>query len=129
MLTVMRGGNGGQSKVAEGTFSGKAWQDLYIKPSEGGVAVGNIYFEPCARTLWHSHSGGQLLIIVAGEGFVATEDEKVTSRTGDIIWTPPGVRHWHGATADRFVLHTAVTMGVTTWETAVSDETYSEEDH
>jgi quercetin dioxygenase-like cupin family protein len=125
----MRGGNGNQSRVADGTFTGKAWTDLYVRPSEGGVAVGNVYFEPCSRTFWHSHPGGQLLIMVAGEGFVATKDTKVTVRAGDMVWTPPGVRHWHGASSERFLLHTAVTLGVTDWEDAVSDETYLAADH
>ncbi len=129
MLTVMRGGNGFDSEVVEGTFSGKTWSDMYIRPTEGGVGVANLHFEPCARTFWHSHPGGQLLIVVAGEGFVGSETEKVTVRAGDMIWTPPGVRHWHGASPSRFLLHTAVTLGVTAWEEAVSDETYGADDH
>jgi hypothetical protein len=80
MLTVMRGGpgsgSGGRSEAAAGTFTGTAWLDVHMPPSEG-VAVGNVYFEPCSRTYWHSPRRGQLLIIVAGEGFVADENETV----------------------------------------------------
>ena len=122
MLTVVRGGEG-ESEVATGTFTGTAWRDLLLEPTDG-VAVGNVFFEPCSRTFWHSHVGGQLLIVVAGEGHVADENGVVTVRAGDMIWTPPGVRHWHGASKARYLLHTAVTVGATNWEQAVSDEDY-----
>jgi quercetin dioxygenase-like cupin family protein len=65
-----------------------------------------------------------VLIIVAGEGLVADENEAVPVRAGDMVWTPAGVRHWHGASLDRFMLHTAVTLGVTAWETSVTDDEY-----
>ena len=124
MLTVMRGGSGGPSRAAEGTFTGTVWVDVHMPPSEG-VAVGNVFFEPCSRTHWHSHGGGQLLIIVAGEGFVSDANEATAVRAGDMVWTPAGVRHWHGASLDRFMLHTAVTLGGTAWETPVTDDEYT----
>jgi quercetin dioxygenase-like cupin family protein len=68
--------------------------------------------------------GGQLLIVVAGEGHVADENGVVAVRAGDMVWTPPGVRHWHGASAGRYLIHTAITVGATNWEQAVSDEEY-----
>jgi quercetin dioxygenase-like cupin family protein len=123
MLTVMRGGSGQPSGLAEGTFTGVAWRDVLLSPSDG-VAVGNVFFAPCSRTYWHSHVGGQLLIVVAGEGYVADENETVVVRAGDMIWTPPGVRHWHGGSKDRYMIHTAVTVGDTNWEAAVSDAEY-----
>lgn len=123
MLTVVRGGSGGRSEVATGTFTGQAWRDLLMAPKDG-VAVGNVFFEPCSRTHWHSHVGGQLLIIVAGEGYVGEEAQTVTVRAGDMVWTPPGVRHWHGASNDRYLLHTAVTVGDTAWEQAVTEAEY-----
>lgn len=124
MLTVIHGETGGPSRAAAETFTGPTWLDVHMPPTDG-VAVGNVFFEPCSRTHWHSHGGGQLLIILAGEGFVATDDETIAVRAGDKIWTPPGERHWHGASPDRFLLHTAVTVGGTAWEVAVTDEEYS----
>jgi quercetin dioxygenase-like cupin family protein len=120
MLTVIRGGSGQPSGLAEGTFSGVAWRDVLMGPTDG-VAVGNVFFEPCSRTYWHSHVGGQLLIVLAGEGRVCDDSESVTVRAGDMIWTPPGVRHWHGASKDRYMIHTAVTVGDTNWQDAVTD--------
>ncbi|WP_326806781.1 cupin domain-containing protein [Streptomyces sp. NBC_01775] len=124
MLTVIRGGSGQPSGLAEGTFTGEAWRDMLMSPVDG-VAVGNVFFAPCSRTYWHSHVGGQLLMVLAGEGFVADENEAVIVRVGDMIWTPPGVRHWHGASSDRYMIHTAVTVGDTNWEGAVSDSEYA----
>jgi quercetin dioxygenase-like cupin family protein len=125
MVTVMRGGSGGHSEPAEGTFTGVAWRDLLMPPQDG-VAVGNVFFQPCSRTHWHSHVGGQLLIIVAGEGYVGDDQGTVVVRAGDMVWTPPGARHWHGASQDRYMLHTAITVGDTAWEQAVSDAEYGE---
>ena len=125
MLTVMRGGSGQPSEVATGTFTGTAWRDVGMGATDG-VAVGNVFFEPCSRTYWHSHVGGQLLVAIAGEGVVATEDETVVLRAGDSVWTPPGVRHWHGGGAGRYLLHTAVTVGDTDWQDAVTDAEYAD---
>lgn len=123
MLTVLREG-GGHSEPAGETFTGVALRDVHMPPTDG-MSVGNVFFEPCARTYWHSHSGGQLLIVVAGEGIVATEDEAVTVQTGDKVWTPPGVRHWHGATTQQFMVHTAVTVGEVSWNEPVTDDQYA----
>jgi quercetin dioxygenase-like cupin family protein len=126
MLTVIRGGSDIPSALAEGTFTGEAWRDMLMSPTDG-VAVGNNFFSPCSRTYWHSHVGGQLLIILAGEGHVADENGIITVRAGDMIWTPPGRRHWHGGSRQRYMLHTAITLGDTHWEQPVSDEEYGSE--
>ena len=107
-------------------FTGSAWADVHMAAPEDGFAVGEVFFEPCARTNWHSHPGGQLLIITAGEGFVGDEKETIAVRAGDAVWTPPNERHWHGASPNRFLLHTAVTHGVTAWEGPVSDAEYAD---
>ena len=57
-------------------------------------------FEPGARSAWHTHPGGQFLIVTSGTGWVQEEGgQKREIKPGDVIWTPPGVKHWHGATA------------------------------
>jgi quercetin dioxygenase-like cupin family protein len=123
MLTVIRGGSGRPSGRGEKTFTGEVWRDVVLAPSDG-VAIGNVFFSPCARTHWHTHEGGQILIAVAGEGFVADADGPVRVTAGDIVWTPPGVRHWHGASAGRYLLHTAITLGGTEWHEPVPDDDY-----
>ncbi len=123
MLTIIRNGTESNSEIATGTFSGTAWRDILMGPRDG-VAVGNVFFEPCSRTYWHSHTGGQLLVVIGGEVLVGDESGIEKLYVGDMVWTPPGTRHWHGASANRYGIHTAITVGGTDWETPVSDADY-----
>ena len=122
-MTVVRGGSGQPSARAEGTFTGEVWRDAVMRPGDG-PSIGNNFFAPGARTYWHSHEGGQLLIVLAGEGLVGEADGIVRVTAGDLIWTPPGVRHWHGASAERYLLHTGVTLGGAGWQEPVTDHDY-----
>ena len=86
-------------------------------------------FEPAARTAWHTHPLGQLLIVTSGRGWVQQSGgpvEEVTS--GDVVWFPPGEKHWHGATPTTAVTHVAIHErldGKTVdWLEKVSDEQY-----
>lgn len=68
-----------------------------------------VSFEPGARTAWHSHPHGQTLIITAGTGYVQDwGGPRREVREGDVIWTPPGVKHWHGATQTTAMAHLAL---------------------
>jgi quercetin dioxygenase-like cupin family protein len=124
MMTVVRGGAGQPSARAEGTFTGEVWRDVVMRPG-GAISVGNNFFAPGARTYWHTHGGGQLLIVIAGEGIVGEADGQVQVTVGDTIWTPPGVLHWHGASGERYLLHTAVSLGGAEWGEPVSDAEYA----
>ncbi len=76
----------------------------------GGATV---TFQPGARTHWHSHPLGQLLVVTKGEGWVQAEGEPVRAvKTGDVVWTAAGVKHWHGATPTSAMTHTAVAEAV-----------------
>lgn len=71
--------------------------------------IGNVTFEPGTRTHWHVHSGGQILLVLAGEGFVQFEGEAPrVIRKGDVVRIPPEVKHWHGAKADSWFSHIAL---------------------
>jgi quercetin dioxygenase-like cupin family protein len=74
----------------------------------GGVRVYDVLFPAGARTVWHTHSVDQLLVVVDGEGIVATDDDERVVHVGDVIAFPAGERHWHGATADRAMRHLAI---------------------
>jgi quercetin dioxygenase-like cupin family protein len=124
MITVVRAQKTEPSGRAGGTFTGEAWRDT-ILPRQDGVAMADVFFSPGARTYWHAHHGGQILMIRAGEGFVGDDDGVVRVSAGDTIWTPPGVRHWHGATPDRFMVHTAVSISGVDWFDAVPEEIYA----
>ena len=126
MITVVRAGEPQPSRRAEGTFTGEAWVDT-ILPRHDGVAMADVFFAPGARTYWHAHEGGQILMVRAGEGFVGGDDGVVRVTAGDTIWTPPGVRHWHGAAPGRFMVHTAVSLAGVEWFGPVLDEDYSSE--
>jgi quercetin dioxygenase-like cupin family protein len=124
MITVVRANAQEPSARAAGTFTGEVWRDTVL-PRQDGVGIANVFFAPGARTHWHSHEGGQILIVLAGEGFVGDKDGVVRVSVGDTIWTPPGVRHWHGATSDRYMIHTGISLAGVTWAEPVADEAYS----
>jgi quercetin dioxygenase-like cupin family protein len=95
-------------------------------PTTDGVTINTVNFTPCARTYWHSHEKGQILIVVAGSGLVQAEDGPVfVIRAGDSIWAPPGESHWHGASPSSFVTHIAISLGVTSWAGPVSDDQFN----
>lgn len=88
-----------------------------------------VTFEPGARTAWHAHPLGQTLIVTAGTGWVQQWGGAVQEmREGDVVRIPPGVKHWHGATATTAVTHIALQEQldgkVVEWMEKVSDEQY-----
>src|SRR3954464_13129688 len=93
------------------------------------VSVGFRPFEPGARTAWHTHPLGQTLIITAGFGWVQQEGGPVEEvRPGDVVWFPPGVRHWHGASPTTAMTPTAIQEALdgkmVEWLEKVSDDDY-----
>lgn len=90
------------------------------------ITIAQVHFEPCARTNWHKHEGGQLLKVTAGSGWVCDQGEKPRRiMMGDIIWSPPGCIHWHGADDGSFMAHEATSFGGLDWYDPVSNEEYS----
>ena len=92
--------------------------------------AGSVTFEPGARTAWHTHPLGQTLIITAGLGWVQTEGGPIEEvRPGDVVWFPPGEKHWHGATPTTAMTHIAVQESLNgknvDWMEKVSDAQYS----
>lgn len=91
--------------------------------------VGNVYFEPGARSNWHTHPSGQILIITDGKGFHQLEGEPIQElKKGDVVKCPPNVRHWHGASPDTGMQQLYIVPntenGVVNWMEAVSDAQY-----
>ena len=121
---------------ASATIEGPAdWftGEVFIDPVAQGqgptpVTVGLVHFTPCARTGWHVHSIGQTLYVTEGEGRVQARGGPVyTIRPGDIVRTPGGEWHWHGAAPDKFMSHLAITEGETEWGDPVRDDEYHAE--
>jgi quercetin dioxygenase-like cupin family protein len=96
-------------------------------PSQVGAAL--VRFEPGARTAWHMHPLGQRLVVTEGRGWTQIEGGPVEDiREGDVVWCPPNVRHWHGATPDSAMAHIAIQAlqngSPVTWMEKVSGEQY-----
>ena len=105
-------------------FSGSVYPYLTM-PATDGVVINTVNFTPGARTYWHSHEKGQILQVVAGRGLIQTKGEPVmVLRAGDTVWVPAGEQHWHGAAPDSYMVHTAISLGVTEWAEPVSDADY-----
>jgi quercetin dioxygenase-like cupin family protein len=118
------------AKGAVEYFTGSVVVDpLYPANADTTSVGGLVTFEPRARSAWHTHPAGQVLIVTSGTGWVQEEGgEKQVIRPGDVVWTPPGVKHWHGATATNGMSHIAITNlrdgRNVDWMEKVSDEEY-----
>jgi quercetin dioxygenase-like cupin family protein len=111
-----------RSERATRACTGEMWRE--ILQQKKGMSLSRNFFTPCARTFWHSHESGQLLIVESGEGFVSTADEVVRVGQGDIVWTPPNIRHWHGGSHNRSLIHLAISFGEVTWQEELTDDMY-----
>lgn len=109
-------------------FVGKSYLKML---TPGPNVVGNVTFEPGCRNNWHSHVGGQLLFVTAGEGYYQAEGEPaIRLKAGDVVNIPAGVKHWHGASDDSWFVHLAAvgdpSKPETEWFEPVNDEQYAE---
>ena len=118
-------------KAPSENFTGKAWVTNLVAPdSIYTTATGSVFFEAGARTNWHSHPPGQLLLVTEGVGYHQIEGEtKQIIRKGDVVKCPPNVTHWHGASADSSMTHIYIVpntdKGIVNWMKPVSDEEYA----
>ena len=133
-LDILRSEQGGPSEGPAENFTGEVSIDLrFQRDPPAQVSGATVTFRPGARTAWHEHPLGQTLIVTSGTGWVQREGaSRQTIRAGDIVWIPPGVKHWHGATTDSAMTHVAIAESlngnVVTWMGHVSDEQYQSSD-
>jgi len=129
-LDIKRNGSRPSSKGPAETFTGAVRVDpLFAAQDPSRTSGGAVTFEPGARSAWHTHPRGQILIVTAGSGWVQRWDgSRQDMKPGDVVWIPPGVKHWHGATATTAVTHFAIQEHedgkVVDWLEKVSDEQY-----
>lgn len=124
--------NGSQPAVAgpPANFTGRVRIEAPFKGDEPArVGGATVTFEPGARTNWHTHPLGQTLIVTSGVGWTRCEGgPKAEIRAGDIVWCPPGHRHWHGATPTSAMTHIAIAEAldgrVVDWMEPVSEADY-----
>lgn len=120
-------------KIDNNNFSGTAWlNQLMANDSSNHIMVGNVTFEPGARTNWHLHPGGQILLATGGLGYYQEKGSpKRLLRKGDVVKCPPNVPHWHGASHDQSFIQIAITNnqnGATVWMHPVTDQEYHSPD-
>lgn len=112
-------------------FTGNAYNyGLVAADSVFTTIAGNVYFEPGARTHWHTHPAGQILIITDGIGFHQILGQpKQILRKGDVVKCPPNTLHWHGASPDtgmhQLYIVPNTEKGIVNWKQAVTDEEYN----
>lgn len=118
------------SKGPAANFTGEVTvSPLYAASEHTHNSGALVEFSPSARSAWHSHPAGQTLIVMSGAGWIQQEGgEKRGIKPGDVIWTPPGVKHWHGATQTEAMGHMAITNmkdgQVVVWMEKVTDAQY-----
>lgn len=112
-------------------FTKTAWLHMVYQDEKGALAtqVYNVTFEKAARTNWHSHPGGQILIASKGIGYHQIKGQKSQIlKPGDVIAVPPDTIHWHGASQEGEFVHlgmsTQTAKGPVHWLAPVSDEEY-----
>ena len=129
-MDITRAGSQPSAKGPADGFTGTVRIDpLFQAPPPARAAGAAVTFEPRARTAWHMHPLGQTLIVTAGCGWVQAWGQPVQEiRPGDVIWTAPGEKHWHGAKATTSVTHIAIQEAlngkVVDWMEKVGDDQY-----
>jgi quercetin dioxygenase-like cupin family protein len=129
-ITVTRSGAQPSNKGSAQFFTGSVRVDpLFAPNAPSRVSGGLVTFEPGARSAWHTHPVGQILIVTAGKGLVQRWGRPVEEiRPGDVVRIPPGVKHWHGAAPTTGMSHIAIQEVVdgrsVDWLEQVTDEQY-----
>jgi quercetin dioxygenase-like cupin family protein len=130
IMEIKRNGSQPSRPGSTEYFSGVVRIDpLFQAPDPARVGGGSVTFEPGARTAWHTHPLGQTLIITSGLGWVQREGGPIEDvRPGDVVWFPPDLKHWHGATPTTAMTHIAIQESLNgknvDWMEKVSDEQY-----
>ena len=129
-MDITRSGSQPSGKGSAEYFTGQVRVDpLFQAPDPARVVGANVTFEPGARTAWHTHPLGQTLLVTAGRGRAQRWGGPIEEiHPGDVVWFPPGEKHWHGATPTTAMTHIAIQErleGKTVdWMEKVSDEQY-----
>jgi quercetin dioxygenase-like cupin family protein len=129
-MEIKRSGSQPSGKGSAEWFTGNVHIDsLHQADAPARVSVANVTFEPGARTAWHSHPLGQTLVVTAGRGRVQNWGNQMEEiHAGDVVWTAPGEKHWHGAAPTTAMTHISIVEqldGKTAdWMEHVSDEQY-----
>src|ERR1700678_3399533 len=130
-MDIKRAGSSASTKGPAEYFTGVVRIDSLFPVAAPARGAGNaVTFEPGARTAWHTHPLGQVLIVTTGCGRAQREDGPIEEiRPGDVVWFPPGEKHWHGAAPTTAMTHIAIQENLdgkaVDWLEKVSDEQYA----
>src|SRR5437868_13131598 len=131
-ITIVRSGSQAlQTAPAEPYTGSVRVSSLFGAKAPSRVSGGSVTFEPGARSAWHTHPLGQVLIVTAGTGWIQSWGGPIQEmRQGDIIRIPPGVKHWHGASSTSSVTHSAIQEEIdgrnVDWLEKVTEEQYAQ---
>jgi quercetin dioxygenase-like cupin family protein len=131
-MDIKRIGSQASGKGPENYFTGTVRVDpLFDAPQPARVVGASVTFEPGARTAWHTHPLGQTLIVLSGSGRAQREGGPIEEiRPGDVVWIPPGEKHWHGASPTTAMTHLAIQEKLdgktVNWLEKVTDEQYQD---
>ena len=129
-MDIKRAGSQSSGKGPAEWFTGAVRVDpLFEAPEPARGRGASVTFEPGARTAWHTHPLGQTLIVISGIGRAQRWGGPVEEiRPGDVVWFPPGEKHWHGASPTAAMTHIAIAEAqngkVVDWMEHVSDAQY-----
>ena len=131
-MEIKRNGSQPSGKGPADWFTGNVRIDpLHQAPAPARVGISHVTFEPGARTAWHSHPLGQTFIVTAGSGLVQSWGKPIEKiQPGDVVWSQPGEKHWHGASPTTGMTHISIVEQLdgksADWMEHVSDEQYKE---
>ena len=129
-MEIKRSGSQPSGKGPEDYFTGSVRIDpLFEAPNPARVSGASVTFEPGARTAWHTHPLGQTLIVTSGRGWAQRWGGSIEEiHPGDVVWFPPGEKHWHGATPTAAMTHIAIQEALegkrVDWLEHVGDQQY-----
>ena len=129
-IVITRNGSQASIKGPDDWFSGPVRVDMLFQPqAPARTSAALVTFEPGSRTAWHTHPLGQTLVVTSGKGWVQEWGrEKREIQPGDVVWCPPGVKHWHGASGNTAMSHITIQEVLdgksVEWMEQVSNEQY-----
>ncbi len=118
-------------RITNDHFIGAVWLEMLVANDSTFLCpIGNVTFEPGARNNWHTHPGGQILLVTGGKGYYQEEGKPVRMlQEGDVVKIRPDVKHWHGSAPDSWFTHIAISTnpqrGEAIWLEPVTDEVYN----
>jgi quercetin dioxygenase-like cupin family protein len=130
-MDIYQAGSRPSRRAPKENFTGTVWQDPIVATSAPArLVVNRVGFEPGARTNWHTHPLGQTLYVLSGVGRFQTKGDTVREiRAGDVVWIPPGEKHWHGGSPTTGMVHMAMQEALegnsATWMEPVTDAEYA----